>query len=157
VFFLIVLLVQVLAGRGHRLFSGCHFIGPLESHHQPRSGSLCQLLQGPDAWHPLAAFQPSDRGLRGSHALGELFLREAGADSSSNQLAGKGEFTLRRGVSFLIGWIGHPSLVKIGNLGHINPASLALRVAVLMALRGVFCVFLTKAWTTTNRRPLAAT
>jgi hypothetical protein len=83
--------------------------------------------------------------LRGAHALGKLFLRQAGANAGGNQFASKGEFALGSGVGVPIGGLVHPLLVKISNLGHINPASLALRVAVSMALRGVFCFFLTKA------------
>jgi hypothetical protein len=101
--------------------------------------------KGPYTRHPSSAFQARDNRLRRAHALGKLFLRQAGANAGGDQFAGEGEFALGCGMGLLIGRFVQPSLVKIGNFRPIDPASLARRVAVSMALLGVFCVFLTKA------------
>ena len=81
-----------------------------------------------------------------AHALGDFGLREAGAGAGFDELRDQRELVFERVVFGTHGRVLQPALFDLGKGCQVT--SLARWWAIFSALRGVCCVFLTKACST---------
>lgn len=96
-----------------------------------------------DGFDP-AALKAGDHGLGGSHALGDLLLREVGLGAGADEGVGQGELLFQRVAGLDVGGVLAPLRERLldGNALALHRTSFARARAISMSRRGVFCVFL---------------